>query len=193
MAETVTFVELVDWLEDRLAPAEARQIAAAVAADSALREVVAWLQEFRCLAGDIVLAAPPPSLRPALEALFEAHHAGGREADVWRCYDARLAGDSLDGAERRLFYASPVGHVTLVMRQRRRDAHFDLYGAILPLGDELASFAVELQQGGRTVRLLASDRWGEFTFRGLAAGRYQLVVSGEGAELAISDLQLGAV
>lgn len=191
MAQTVTFAELVEWLEGTLPAQEARRVTTAVAADDMLRERAAWIGDFHSLAGDILLAGPPPALRQRLEALFEEPHtlAGNRMPFL----NAELAGEDDAGGERRLCYETAVAGITLIVRQRPHAVDFDLHGAIHSRHDEQGLFAVELQRNGRSFALQASDPWGEFTFTHLPAGHYQLILSGEHVELAIAALPLGDV
>lgn len=193
MAQKASFVQLLDWLEDRLPPEEAQQVAAAVAADSALRETAAWIQEFGCLTDGVVLTNPPPSLRQRLEALFAERHAEEGDTLRWRSFCAELAGQQIEKGERRLAYTTPVAAIMLVLRQKPHEGRHDLHGAILFPGDEQPLMAVELFQDGRPRELQATDQWGEFTFARLPAGHYQLVLTGEAVELTIPELQLGAI
>ncbi len=193
MAQKVSFAQLLDWLEDRLPAEEAQQVAAAVAADNALRATVAWVQEFACLTDGVVLANPPPTLRQRLEELFVEHGGDGGGAARWRCFNAELAGEQIDKGERRLTYTTPIAAITLVLQQRSHEARYDLHGAVLFPGDEQPIMAVDLLQDGCSRALQATDRWGEFAFPRLSAGHYRLVLTGEDVELTIPDLALGAI
>jgi len=193
MAQKVSFATLLDWLEDRLPPEEAQQVAAAVATDNALRATVAWIQEFGCLTDGLVLANPPPSLRRRLEALFAEHSADEGGTGRWRCFNAEPAGQQIEKGERRLAYTTPVAEITLALQQRSREARYDLHGAILFPGDEQPLLTVELLRDDCPVEWRATDPWGEFGFARLPAGEYRLVFTGEDVELTIPELKLGAI
>jgi hypothetical protein len=193
MAQAVTFAMLADWIEERLPPEETRRITAAVEADSALEAAAAWIREFHCLAGELLVADPPATVRQELEGLFEGHCSGEDAPLSFRRHEAVFAGERADGQESQLFYSTPAGNLKLVMRQRLPAAQFDLHGVFYARaeGEELPVFAAELQDEQWVLALQASDPWGEFSFSRLPAGRYRLLISGEAMELSISDLRLG--
>ena len=62
---------LLDWLEDRLPPADAARVAHQVAAgDARLRGTVEWLRGFLTTAGSLPLHQPPPIVRQSLRQYF---------------------------------------------------------------------------------------------------------------------------
>jgi hypothetical protein len=62
---------LLDWLEDRLPPADAARVAHQVATgDARLRGTVEWLRGFLTTAGALPLHQPPPLVRQSLRQYF---------------------------------------------------------------------------------------------------------------------------
>ena len=73
-SEDVKFARLADWVEGRLSEEEARAVEKEVmAADSATRADVAWLQAFAQISEATVIASPPPEVRVALVERFEPY------------------------------------------------------------------------------------------------------------------------
>jgi hypothetical protein len=65
--ETISFAQLVDWVEERLEPKEAATVAHAVTGGNAqIKDTVAWLRAFRRATEAIVLVAPPAPVHDAL-------------------------------------------------------------------------------------------------------------------------------
>lgn len=76
-----SFERLLDWVDGRLEPADAADVARAV--ESALprtTQTVAWIRNFRAESARHKLLTPPLTLRSQLRSVFIAHH-GSEDSD----------------------------------------------------------------------------------------------------------------
>lgn len=202
--ESLTFEQLLDWIDGRLPAAEAADVAAQVArAGDDVQAVVAWLRSFDAARRDLLLLAPPPAVRRVLDERFAAFAAARRPPAFWQRLTARLTYDShaqpapagarhlAAAAARQLVYASEFGDIVLNVRQPTAEPLFDVAGQILSAGElDLADFVVQLQQDGLERGLTAADELGEFAFTAVSPGRYDLVISGSHAEAWIHAVEL---
>lgn len=196
--------QLIDWLENRFSPAAAAELAQAVEADPQLQERAAWLREFLQLSAGLVLAEPPAEVRRAATAAFTAYAQAKRSPGILQTLSAMLTSDSwqrlslagvrnvtLHTAPRQLIYSSDVADVALNVHAQSGSQQIDLSGQIFPLDDsEPAGFVVQLLQDGIELRLTASDAAGKFSLAGLPLGQYDLVISGDQAEIELGPLEL---
>lgn len=196
--------QLMDWLENRLSPAAAAELAQAVEADPQLQERAAWLREFLELSAGLVLADPPSEVRRAATAAFTAYVQTKRPPGILQTLSAMLTSDSwqrlslagvrnvsLNTAPRQLIYSSDMVDVALNVQVQSGGRDIDLDGQIFPLDNsEPAGFVVQLLQNGVEQRLTASDAGGKFSLAGLPPGHYNLVISGDWAEIELGPLEL---
>lgn len=78
--ERVSFATLLDWVEGQLSPEEAARVSRAVIeGHAATRTTADWLRTFQEISSEIVLVAPPPTLRRDLQRRFAAHHEARRD------------------------------------------------------------------------------------------------------------------
>lgn len=92
-----TFEELLDWMEGRLDPDMAADVArAAAAGDDRTTEAIRWIQAFKSESRNQQLLAPPPELRPRLRRLFAVHVSAGspglRTLLAQLSFDSRVEG-----------------------------------------------------------------------------------------------------
>lgn len=196
--------QLLDWLENRLPTAEAAALAQAVQADPQLQEQAAWLREFLQLSAGVVLADPPAQVSQAARAAFAAYAQGKRPPGILQTLSALLTSDSwqrlslagvrnvtLHTAPRQLIYSSDAADVALNVHAQSGSQGIELDGQIFPLDDsDLAGFVVQLLREGVELRLTASDAAGKFNLAGLPPGQYELVISGDQAEIELGPLEL---
>lgn len=202
--QTPSTALLLDWLEHRLSAEEATDLARFVENDPALQAQVAWLRDFLDISHTTVLVDPPASIRRAADAHFAAYAQDKRSPGLLRSVIATLSADnwqrlSLAGVRnvtlrtdpRQLIYHSDLADVALTMRVQASGAQIDLDGQVFPLDDsDPAGFVVQLLQDAIECRLTTCDTVGKFSLTGLAAGGYEVVVSGGQGEIEIGPLEL---
>ncbi len=203
--EAIGFSRLLDWIEGRLPEEEAREVEERVAADSAARADVAWLRAFARLSRSITLEHPPPELRNELVERFERYAEGQRQPGFLRRLVATLSFDSgmeptlagfravnaQEGSDRQLVYAVEVADVALNIHSAARDDRLDIDGQVLPTGDAaLGTFSVQLLQGADEHGITTTDELGEFGFRDVPPGAYEMVLSNDQVEITIAPIEL---
>jgi hypothetical protein len=200
----IAFSRLLDWVEGRLSEKEARAVEEEVAvADSATLADVAWLRKFVRATEDSVLEAPPPEVRSTLIARFRAHAEGRRTPGLLKRVVATLMFD--DGlrpavgvrsagaqwARRQLVYSADALDVALNFLPRARDKKVDLNGQVLSRNDmELGSFSVQLLQSETELAITATDDLGGFAIESIPPGMYEIILSSERLEIAITPVEL---
>lgn len=196
--------ELLDWLEGRLASAKAEALLAQVETDPALQKQVDWLRDFLQLSQTTLLASPPPEVRRAANAAFAAYAKTKRPSGFLHTLIATLTADnwqrpalagvrnvSLRSEPRQLIYSSDLADVALNAHIQSGNGQIDLNGQIFLLDDsDPGDFIVQLLQDGLEYRLTACDPLGKFALTGLPAGTYELILSGDQAEIEIGPLEL---
>lgn len=195
---------LADWLEGKLSPADTAVLTQLVAANPALQEQVAWLQEFLQISQTTTLADPPATVRQAAAAAFAAYAQHKRPSGLLRSLVATLTADnwqrpalagarhaSLRSEPRQLIYSSDLADVALNAHMPAGSEQIDLDGQLFPLDDsDPADFVIQLLQDGMERGLLVSDALGKFSLTGLPPGRYTLVLSRDQDEIEIDPLEL---
>jgi len=204
MAEKeIEFQHLADWAEGHLSEEEARAIEARLAdAGEATRAGAEWLRAFSHLSESVVLDEPPAEVREELTRRFEAYAEGRRQPGPVRRLVAAL---SFEGgaqaafgvrsaaareSQGQLVYTTGAADIALNFRRRPGDGSLDLDGQVFPAGDEPEDFGVQLLRGATEVDTTATDDLGEFTFRAVPPGEYQILVSGDRVEILISPIEL---
>jgi hypothetical protein len=201
----LTFERLVDWVEDRLSPAEAEQVERQVAvADAATQAQVKWLRAFMRLGDTIVLLAPPRQVRTYLTERFADYAEARRQPGFFRRLAAALSFDSAlhpasagvrsgqsDGM-RQFVFSTDVADIAVSLQRRPGDTRLDLLGQILPKEDDLALdvFAVQLLREDREVAIVMADELGEFLLESLEPGIYQLLLSTDSFEIDLPFLSV---
>jgi hypothetical protein len=203
---TPDFEKILDWLEGRLPADEAATVARYVeSAGPEVRSEVDWLREFREVSADTVFATPPPEVRETLTHRFESYARSAREPGLLERLLASLTFDSglqpaLSGVrsagaqetQQQLVYATDLADVAINI-QRRQNRRLYLSGQIFPTGDvEPEGFIVQLLRGSKEVGIAAADDLGEFAFRELEPGTYELVLSNEEYEILIPPIEAQA-
>lgn len=201
----LSFEQLLDWLEGRLAATAAHQVASQIAqADATTQAQVRWLAAFLKLSKEVVLAAPPPTVRATLRQHF-ADFARSRQPPTLiqrlvavLTFDSGqapvLAGLRAGASEpiRQYIFVTELADVTLNIQPRTHDERLDLIGQIL-LNDELViseAFTVQLVHQAREVAITLADEVGEFWFEALAPGDYALMLSTARVEIELPPFAL---
>jgi hypothetical protein len=202
--ERPDFETLIDWLEGRL-PAEAAQALARELglAGEETQADLEWLQGFLQASRTARLVAPPAALRQSLRQRFAEFAAGRRPAAFFQRLRAALTFDSrlhpasagvraATSVRRRQFiYDTALAEIALDLRLRPEDGHINLLGQVFPSGDIAPeSFSIHLFRGEAEAGITVSDDLGEFSFTGLPAGVYEIILSTDGFEILLSSVQI---
>jgi hypothetical protein len=198
------FGTLLDWLEGRLDPAAAEQVAAQVAAaDERTRRTVDWLRGFLVTAGALPLHEPPPIVRQSLKQHFARWSRARAELDQRpRDVHARLLFDSRQDL-------APAGvragardddAVHLVYTAEEGDVLVDIYRlgpgsvridgqVLLAQPQEAPIFEASVAGAGLTVRTRDGDELGRFCLRDVPERQCQLRAT-NGLITILADLDL---
>jgi len=196
------FSELLDWLEGRLPPDKARDVAERLqTADAATQADLDWLRLFQQARQSVQFASPPPSVRETLMQRFtEARQPPG----FFQRLLANLTFDSHaqpataglrsalgEGQKRQLIYTTEAAEIALTVRSILPEQNYIVVGQIFPMGDTSThAFSIQLLRDAMQVALAAADELGEFTFEDLPAGEYEIVASAGQYEVVIPSLHL---
>ncbi|HRQ40124.1 MAG TPA: hypothetical protein PLD25_19615 [Chloroflexota bacterium] len=202
---TPEFEQLMDWLEGRLSPEEAQEVAAQVAtSDPNIQADVEWLRAFYRASQQIALQEPPTAVSDQLEKRFTTF-AQARRPSLWRSLIATLTFDSHSQLavgvrtavtyedQRQLIYTADAATVVCTLQRRSRDRRFDLLGQLLPAETVDADLVrVQLLRDNQLFDHTFTDDLGEFTLAALPAGSYNLVLRSDQFEITIRSLHLSA-
>ena len=201
------FSELLDWLEGRLPPDKARAVAERLqSADAATQADLDWLRLFLQARQSVQFASPPPRVRETLRRAFAAYAEAREPPSPFQRWLATLTFDSRaqpvtaglrsaqraeEGQRRQLIYTTEAAEIALTVQSILPDKNFIVTGQIFPVGDTPShTFSIQLLRDAWEVALAATDQLGEFTFSGLPAGEYDIVVSAGQYEVIIHSLLL---
>lgn len=202
-----SFSELLDWLEGRLPPEEARTVAERLeSANAATQADLDWLRLFLQARRSVQLASPPRSVRETLKGRFAAYAEARQPPGLFQHLLAALTFDSRarpataglrsvadEAQQRQLIFTTEAAEVALTIQPTLPDKNITITGQIFPLGDAPAQvFSIQLLSDAREVGLVAADELGEFTFINLPAGEYSMVVSAGEYEVVIHSLHFQA-
>jgi hypothetical protein len=205
-ADRPDFGTLLDWLEGRLDPQTAEQIAAQVAeGDERTRRTVEWLRGFLATAQAMPLHEPPPIVRQNLNQYFarwsRAQAELGQQPRVVHArllFDSRQdlalagvrAGPGEDDDTFHLAYTAAEGDM-LVDVYRLGAGLVRLEGQVmLAQPDEAPIFEASVAGPGFTVRTRDGDELGRFFLRDVPARRCQLEAT-NGLVTVVAALDLG--
>ena len=201
------FSELLDWLEGRLPPDQARAVAERLeTADAATQADLDWLRLFWQARQTVRIASPPPSVRETLKQRFAAYAEVRKPPGLFQRLLATLAFDSRlqpvtaglrsasdEGSQQQLIYTTEAAEVALTVHSALPNKKFIVTGQIFPLAEIPAhSFSIQLLREVHEVGLTAADELGEFIFTDLPVGDYEMIVSAGEYEVVIPSLRLQA-
>ena len=201
-SNTPHFSELLDWLEGRLPPDKARNVAERLqTADAATQADLDWLRLFQQVRQSVQFASPPPSVRETLIQRFaEARQPPGffQRLLANLTFDshaqpvtAGLRSASGEGQKRQLIYSTKAAEIALTVRSILPEQNYIVVGQIFPMEDTSThAFSIQLLRDARQVALAAADELGEFTFADLPAGEYEIIASAGQYEVVIPSLHL---
>jgi hypothetical protein len=199
------FSELLDWLEGRLPPDKARDVAERLqTADAATQADLDWLRLFQQAHQSVQFASPPLGVRETLKQRFAAYAEAQEPPGPFQRWLATLTFDSHaqpvtaglrsasgEGQKRQLIYTTKAAEIALTVQSILPDKNFIVTGQIFPMGDTPThTFSIQLLRDAWEVALAATDELGEFTFADLPAGEYHMIVSAGQYEVVIPSLHL---
>src|SRR5919106_6280482 len=143
------FSELLDWLEGRLLPDDARAVAERLhAADEATQADLDWLRLFLYARQSIQFASPPPSVREALKQRFAAYTEARQPPGLFQRLLATLTFDSRaqpatiglrsvadEGQQQQLIYTTEAAEIALTVHPSLPNKNFIVNGQVFPAGD----------------------------------------------------------
>ena len=200
------FALLLDWLEGRLEPAEAAEVAALVdRADARTQGLVDWLRGFLAAARALPLHQPPPIVRQSLAQYFARWSRARAELDQQpRLVHARLLFDSRQdlaatgvragvdcGETVHLAYTTEAGDLLLDVYELGPD-RVRLDGQVLLAEPEGAPvFQASVTGPGFVLRTIDGDALGRFSLPDVPRGPCQLRAS-NGVLTIVVELNLGS-
>jgi len=196
------FSELLDWLEGRLPPDKARDVAERLqTADAATQTDLDWLRLFQQARQSVQFASPPPSVRETLIQRFAEARQPPGPFQRWLAtltFDSRaqpvtagLRSAVEEDQRRQLIYITKAAEIALTIQSILPEKNFIVTGQIFPRRDTPThTFSIQLLRDAEEVALSAIDELGEFTFSDLPAGEYDIVLSTEQYEVVIPSLHL---
>ena len=201
----LNFEQLVDWIEGRLSAEETAVIAAEVAqAGEETKRLISWIQLFHRASDEIVMPPLPPERRRLLQRRFEQFAEGRRRPGFLQRLVASLTFDSrqqlgLAGAReaaiqaepRQLVYSTEIADIALNIQQEAAGV-FTIAGQVFPMSDEVSmdAFTIQLLQGITEFGMAMTDELGEFAFKGVSPGVYDIILSSERAEITVTSVDL---
>jgi hypothetical protein len=196
----ITYRTLLSYLEDQLSPEERNQVDEHIARPcwQCARHITLLRSVLHATAGDRTVAPPREVLKRAVDI---ANSRQPRRPKPWvrvvaaLRYDNRLQlSSSLQrGATRtrQLLFTTEQLDIDLQIKPGRGDS--DLLGQMLSTRrlEELIPIFVSLQStAGELLRATETDTLGQFAFRQIPAGTYDLVFDLENQEVAVTGLEL---
>lgn len=200
-----TFAELVDWAEDRLPDDEAQKIANYLeTGDEEARKDAAWIRAFLAASESITLDRPPTRVREVLRRRFESFAEAKRSPGLFQRIRAILTFDSgnrpavagirsaaTQGMQRQLIFTTDIAEVALNLQPGAQDKQIEIVGQVFaPDRVALEELSIQLLRNDAEVELTGADELGEFTFKGVPAGEYELIVTAEQFEIVLKPVHL---
>lgn len=160
-----------------------------------------WLRRLLSDASGFRPAELPQELRTALKRLYDAsdHKPGlltqqqaAIESDTWGQHSpSGMRSPRPDDYIRHMLFNTQLIDISIIMYRRREQAIFDLAGTILvPSGLDPSYCSVELTCDEKTVMFVETNEKGEFRFREMSPGEYQLTIVGPGYEVTTPPFKL---
>ena len=204
-SNTSHFAEMLDWLEGRLPPDKARDVAERLqTADAATQADLDWLRLFQQARQSIQIASPPPSVRELLKQRFADYAEARQPPGLFQRLLANLTFDSRaqpvtaglrsasdEGQKQQLIYTTEAAEIALNVQSNLPDKKFIVTGQVFPTADTPThTFSIQLLHDAQEVALASADELGEFTFADIPAGEYGIVVSAGQYEVVITSFIL---
>ncbi len=197
-----TFEQVIDYLDGKLPPAEAARVAAHLAGDcAACAETRTWYERVRQIAASDNMVAPPAWAFKRAARIFDTARRPRLverigEAVARLVFDSfarpQLAGiRSTETANRQLLYRAEDYSIDLQVTPAN-EARSGLLGQVLREGEErfesVANRRLDLMRGGEPFYSTVTDERGEFHFRAVKHGTYDLRIEVADGKIMISEL-----
>lgn len=160
-----------------------------------------WLRRLLSDASGFRPAELPQELRARLKRLYDApdHKPGlltqqraAIESDTWgQQPPSGMRSPKRDDYIRNMLFNTQLADISIILYRRREQAIFDLVGTILvPTGLDPNYCSVGLICNEKTIMLTEANEKGEFRFRDMSPGDYQLTIVGPGYEVTTPSFKL---
>ncbi|GAB4128723.1 MAG: hypothetical protein Fur005_20800 [Roseiflexaceae bacterium] len=197
-----SFEQLLDLAEGRVSAEEQQRLRDRIAADPALQAQQAWIEAFLIARRQLPLMPAPATLRTTLRERFQIYAAQHTQPTMLQRFVASLRFDSFTStvpglrsagsvAQRQLAFASDVADLMLSVLYRPQNATIEVSGQIFFKTEQPAEpMLIELNQAEMVCAMTQTDPLGEFFFRDLQPGQYQLHVRAAALDISIEMLDL---
>ena len=200
-----SFERLIDYLDGRLAAAEASRVTAHI--ESGCRNCAAnreWYEKVRFVAGSDDMPEPPPWVLKRALRIFENRQARPHLVERLGRAVASLVFDSFAlpavagvrstaTSDRQLLYRAGDYSIDLQVAPSSQ-ARADLIGQVLREGEasfsSVAAIRLELSREGEVIFSTATNEMGEFAFNNLGQGEYDLLVETTEGSITVPGLPI---
>jgi hypothetical protein len=196
------FEQLIDYLDGRLAPTEARRVAAHLASDcKACSETRAWYESVRRIAASDETMAPPAWVFKQAVRIFDTARRPRRGERIGEAI-ARLVFDSLtrpqlagirstETASRQLLYRAGDYSIDVQIAPAAGERG-ELVGQVLREGEatfeSVANLRLEVASGDQPLYSTVTDARGEFKISNIDYGSYDLRIELADGRITIPEL-----
>jgi len=200
-----SFERLIDYLDGRFAADEASRVTAHI--ESGCQQCAAsreWYEKVRLIAATDDMPEPPPWVLKHALRIFENRRARPRlverlgRAVAWLVFDSlarpAVAGvRSTETSNRQLLYRAGDYSIDLQVAPSSQ-SRADLIGQVLREGEAMfgsvADIRLELSRGGEVLLSTAANEMGEFVFKDLGQGEYDLLVETPEGSITVQGLPI---
>ena len=203
--KSISFEQLVDYIENHLAPQEAASIALRLVNDAEAQKTVTWLRQFAGWHNQVQLPKPSSTVVDRLVAQHSAKFGHKQQPSLWQQIVATLSFDStasrqpmavagLRSAEarsvsRQLTFTTPV--VDIILDIDRTQQQRTIRGQMLPKKNDFSdAFVVQLVHNDSEAGVTHTDELGEFSLESKVQGDVQLIFSNDTMEIWLPPLEL---
>ncbi len=198
------FEQLLNWVEGRLPAAEAKQLEAQLeTAVDDTHALIEWLQTFQHITEKYQLVQPPDDLDAKLYNIFNKQPQTTQRPRFFQQLMAALTFDSYQHLtavgvraaaaklERQFVYGTDLAEITIDSQWDAQAKSVHINGQLFPQDDaDETIYVVELQRNKTTTKMTATDPLGKFTFTSLAPDTYDIILSGDQVEIAMTGIEL---
>lgn len=197
------FEQLLNWVEGRLPAVGAKQLEAQLeTAVDDTHVLIEWLQAFQRISEKYQLVQPPNDLDAKLYNIFNKQPQPTQRPRFFQQLLAALTFDSYQHLtavgvraaaklERQFVYGTDLAEITIDSQwdAQAKSVHID--GQLFPQDDaDETIYVVELQRNKTATKMTATDPLGKFTFTSLAPATYDIILSGDQIEIAMTGIEL---
>ncbi len=205
MSKELDFAHLVEWADGELSVEESQQVVKMLRLASEERKAdAAFLQRFQQASREIKLAVPPASVREVLTERFDRFAKSRQPGSSFSQLMATLTFDNGTqwttpgirstiqiGRPRQLVFNADTTEIALNIQPSPQNQRLHISGQVFVITEaNYPLFAVQLVQNDHEVAITSTNDLGEFTFKNLRVGEYEMIVSGDQFEVLINPLSL---